>query len=170
MKYLVFIFIGLIWNDSSQPSVKNFHQVDKKIYRSAQPSSKEMKELESIGIKTILNVRNFIKDNCEIKGTGLVERRISMRAKTVSYENLKDAMIAIKHAEKPILIHCLHGSDRTGATIAAYRVVFNKWSREKAIAEFLLPENGYNAPLFPNILALLKTIDFDQLKLDVKQG
>lgn len=170
MKYLIFIFIGLICNDSSQPTVKNFHQVDEQMYRSAQPSSKEMRELERFGIKTILNVRNFIKDKSEIKGTRLIEKRISMRAKTVSYQNLKDALITIKYADKPILIHCLHGSDRTGATIAAYRVVFNHWSREEAIAEFLLPENGYNASLFPNILELLKTIDFDQLKLDVEQG
>lgn len=170
MKLLLIVFIGLLFNNSITPSVKNFHQVDQDLFRSAQPNRKEMKELEAFGIKTILNVRNFIKDDSEIKETSLVEKRISMRAKTVSYNNLKEALIAIKHAEKPVLVHCLHGSDRTGATIAAYRIIFNHWSREQAIEEFLLPENGYNAHWFPNILNLLQTIDFEQLRKDVEVG
>ena len=160
MKSILICILALLITSEQLPSVRNFHKVDDHFYRSAQPSKKEMKELEAFGIKTILNVRNFIDDDCEIKKTSLKQIKVSMRAKTVSYENLKDAMIAIKHAEKPILIHCLHGSDRTGATVVAYRVIFNGWSKERAIEEFQLPENGYNAQFFPNILELLESFDF----------
>lgn len=170
MKLLSLLFLAFLSVATSEPTVKNFHKVDDNLYRSAQPSKSEMKELETFGIQTILNVRNFIKDDCEIKHTSLEQKRISMRAKTVSYQNLKDAMIAIKHAKKPILVHCLHGSDRTGATIAAYRIIFNNWSREKAIDEFLLPENGYNAKFFPNILTLLETVDFEKLRSEIEQN
>ncbi|MCH2232008.1 MAG: dual specificity protein phosphatase family protein [Crocinitomicaceae bacterium] len=170
MKLILICILTLLINTEQLPSIKNFHKVDDNLYRSAQPSKQGMKELESFGIKSILNVRNFIDDDFEIKQTNLKQIKVSMRAKTVSYENLKDAMIAIKYADKPILIHCLHGSDRTGATVAAYRVIFNDWSREKAIEEFLRPENGYNATFFPNILELLKTVDFNQLKRDIAKN
>lgn len=170
MKAIVICFMTLFMISGQTPSVKNFHKVDADFYRSAQPSKNEMKELEAFGIKTILNVRNFIDDDCEIKKTSLEQIKVSMRAKTVSYQNIKDAMVAIKYAKKPILIHCLHGSDRTGATVAAYRVIFNKWTKEKAIEEFLLPENGYNSKLFPNILELLESFDFEQLRMDVEKS
>jgi tyrosine-protein phosphatase SIW14 len=36
-----------------------------------------------------------------------------------------------------VLVHCQHGEDRTGLVIAAYRVRFWGWTKEKAMAEAL---------------------------------
>lgn len=36
---------------------------------------------------------------------------------------------------RPIYVHCLHGVDRTGAMIAAYRAISGGWSIAEALAE-----------------------------------
>lgn len=146
--------------------VNNFHQVDADLYRSGQPQKEGMKYLEDKGFKTIINLRNVIDDKQEIKGTNLVQVRIPMRAKKVSYEDIVTTMCAIETAEKPVLIHCLHGSDRTGCMVAAYRMM-NGMSKADAIAEFEEAKYGYNKKLFPNILTLLESIDPDKLRKDV---
>jgi protein tyrosine/serine phosphatase len=45
---------------------------------------------------------------------------------------------AIKNREPgSVYFHCLHGVDRTGYMRAAYRILIQKWDREKAIQEML---------------------------------
>ena len=47
---------------------------------------------------------------------------------------------AKQHNQK-VLVHCYHGSDRTGATIAMYRIIFENWSIEDAAKE--MKQGGY---------------------------
>jgi len=146
--------------------VTNFHQVDAHLSRSGQPQKEGMKFLENKGFKTIINLRNVIDDKQEIKGTALVQVRIPMRAKKITYEDIVTTLCAIETAEKPVLIHCLHGSDRTGCMVAAYRMTHGM-SKADAIAEFQDAQYGYNKKLFPNILRLLESIDPEKLIQDV---
>lgn len=44
-----------------------------------------------------------------------------------------------------VLVHCLHGEDRTGMVMAAYRMIMQNWSFEKAKTEML----GYGFHTFP---------------------
>lgn len=146
--------------------VRNFHSVDGTLYRSGQPQQKGFRELENYGIQTVINLRNVVDDKQEIRGTSLVQVRIPMRAKAITYADIITTLCAIEKAEKPVLIHCLHGSDRTGCMVAAYRI-YQGMDKEKAIEEFLSADYGYNKKLFPNILELLETIDPITLKKDV---
>jgi protein tyrosine/serine phosphatase len=36
-----------------------------------------------------------------------------------------------------VLVHCLHGEDRTGLVIAAYRILVNRWTYDAAVKEML---------------------------------
>ena len=146
--------------------VKNFHYVDNDLHRCGQPQGKGMKELEQYGIKTIVNLRNVIDDKQEIKGTSLVQVRVPMRAKKISYQDIVDALCAFEKAKKPVVVHCLHGSDRTGCVVAAYRMTHG-WSKEDAITELKEERFGYNSGIFPNIEELLLSIDPQKLKKDV---
>lgn len=148
--------------------LKNFHQVDATVYRSGQPQKKDMKQLEQMGVRTIINLRNIIDDKQEIKGTNLIQVRIPMRAKKITYEDVVTTMRALQAAEKPVLIHCLHGSDRTGCMVAAYQMMIGK-DKAQAISELQQDKFGYNKNLFPNILELLQSIDPEQLKRDVNE-
>lgn len=54
---------------------------------------------------------------------------------------LKDIRVIIDSAHyhlfkgRNVLVHCLHGEDRTGIIIAAYQIKYKKWSVEQALAE-----------------------------------
>ncbi|OFY82579.1 MAG: hypothetical protein A3F72_00395 [Bacteroidetes bacterium RIFCSPLOWO2_12_FULL_35_15] len=145
----------------------NLYKVDAHLYRSEQPDSKGMIELQNLGIGTVLNVRNFKNDEAEIKGTNMELIHLPMRAAKISYDDMVDALKTIKRSSKKVLVHCKHGSDRTGCIVAAYRMTFCGWTKEQAINEFLDPRFGYHETWFPNILKLLNTFDIEKLKKDV---
>ena len=50
-------------------ALKNFHRVTPQIYRSAQPDAAGMRELEKLGVKTVINLRDFNDDEKEARGT-----------------------------------------------------------------------------------------------------
>ncbi|WP_299248324.1 dual specificity protein phosphatase family protein [uncultured Cytophaga sp.] len=151
----------------SLASFKNLYKIDDSLYRSEQPSARGMKELETLGIKTVLNFRNHHNDKDEVEHTSLIFERIALNTKKITYTDIVQTLQRIKHSKKPILIHCWHGSDRTGCMIAAYRMVYNKYTKEQAIAECIHPQYGYHHFWFPNIIILLNGLDVEGLKRDL---
>ena len=148
-------------------SLENLYKVSSDLYRSEQPSVKGMAELQELGIKTIINFRSYHQDKKELKRSELKSVYVPIKSTDISYNNLLTALQEIKRAEKPVLIHCWHGADRTGAAIAVYRMAIQGWEKQKAIDEFRNGDFGYHEELFPNILALLESIDIDALKKDL---
>lgn len=174
MKVSVYIFLSFVLFACAQKAsntyvgrAKNFYKVDDSLFRSAQPSRLEMKTLSDSGIKTVLNLRLLWNDELEAKNTNLVLIHQPINTNKIAYEDIVVAMKAIHSAPKPVLIHCLHGSDRTGCMVAAYRMVFSGWTKEEAIKEFLDERFGYHQKYFPNILILLQTVDVEQLKKEL---
>jgi len=148
---------------------RNFYKLNDSLYRSEQPSKKGMKELERIGIKSILNLRRQKTDEKKIIGLNLQVERIPLKASTINFDDIFNVLNSMQKAEKPVLIHCWHGSDRTGAIIAASRMVFENWSKEKAITEFTDERFGYHKKKFPNLITLLKSLDVELLKKKLEQ-
>lgn len=148
-------------------SLENLYKVSSDLYRSEQPSVKGMAELQELGIKTIINFRSYHQDKKELKRSELKSVYVPIKSTDISYNNLLTALQEIKRAEKPVLIHCWHGADRTGAAIALYRMAIQGWEKQKAVDEFRNGYFGYHEELFPNILALLESINIDALKNDL---
>lgn len=146
----------------------NLYQVNEIIYRSEQPSKSGFKELESLGIKTILNLRNRMNDKNEAKGTSITLERIKINSWHLQLKEVILALNIIKKAEKPILVHCLHGADRTGIVIAAYLMIFENWSKDAAINEFLDPRFGYHQTWFPKMLRFLQNLDLDYVRTQMQ--
>ena len=147
----------------SAKHLENFYRVTDDIYRSAQPSKEGMRELEEKGIKTILNLRSLHDDRKLAQGTGLKIVDLPMMANNISQDELFNALEFIKEGEKPILVHCKHGADRTGAVIAAYRIIEQHWTKEDAIREMRRGGFSHHYLLFPNIretINELRTDDF----------
>ncbi len=168
LQFILLLSIPLLsLSPSKKKEIKNFHKVDEQVYRSAQPSKSEMNWAKAKGIKTIINLRNVIDDKQEIKGTRLTQIRIPLQAKKLTYDDIVITLSAINAAEKPVLIHCLHGSDRTGCMIAAYHM-YKGMEKQEAIDQFIEKKYGYNRKLFPNILELLEDLDVDQLSNDLR--
>lgn len=74
----------------------------------------------------------------------------------------------IASAPKPVLVHCWHGSDRTGIVVAAYRIVFQKWSMEDAEKEFCDERFGYHEFWYENLLKLLRETDWGAMRARLK--
>jgi protein tyrosine/serine phosphatase len=127
-----------------------------------------MKDLEQMGIRSIINLRMKDSDNRKVAATGLNHIHLPMKAQSVTYEDVVRTMKAIRDAPQPVLIHCRRGSDRTGCMVAFYRIVFLDWSKEKAIEAFLDPKYGYLENLFPNLVELIEQTNIDQLKKDIE--
>ena len=147
---------------------KNLYKINDSLYRSEQPSKAGMKQLEILGIKTVLNFRNHHNDKDEVAKTNLIVERIALNTNKIAYTDIVQTLKIIKQSKKPILLHCLHGSDRTGCMIAAYRMAYNNYTKEEAIAELIQPQFGYHQTWFPNIIELLNSIDVQQLKKDLE--
>jgi protein tyrosine/serine phosphatase len=87
-----------------------------------------------------------------------------MRTGSITEQQIIDALKIIQNREKAIVVHCWHGSDRTGATIAAYRMVFNDWSKAQAIDELANGGYGYHVRIYPNIVKLIEDLDVEKVK------
>lgn len=148
--------------------LKNLYQLNDSVYRSEQPSKKGFKELESqLGLKTVLNLRRLKDDNRKAKDTQLKLEHLRLKSAEITEEDIIQALQIIQQAEKPVLIHCWHGSDRTGVVAAAYRMVFEGWSKKDAIAELRLPELGYHEKWYPNLLDLLSDLDVADIRVKI---
>ena len=152
----------------------NFYKLTEGVYRSKQPDDEAMAALENMGIRSILNLREYHTDDDEARGTGLKLYNVPVNAGRIDDEFVLRSLRIIASAEKPILIHCWHGSDRTGVVAAMYRMVFQGWSREAAIDEFVQGGFGYHKRFYPNIERYLETVDIDtireQLSRDAGKG
>lgn len=143
----------------------NLYSLDSKVYRSEQPDRKSFARLEKFGIKEVLNLRQYHSDSDEAKHTNLKLHQIKMNAGNIKPEQLFKALKIIKESEGPILIHCWHGSDRTGIVSASYRLVFQDWSKERAIQELKDGGYGYHARFYPNIIETIESMDVKALRL-----
>lgn len=145
-----------IWaQEIKNPQLQNFHKVSDHLFRSAQPSKLGMLELKKLGFKSVLNLRHIKKDEKLVDDNELKLIHLSINTWTLSKKEILKGVSLIKNAEKPVLVHCLHGSDRTGAIIAAFRILEMDWSAEDAIAELKFGGFGYHQFYFPHILWLL---------------
>lgn len=143
---------------------QNYHQVSADLYRSAQPDSAQMQALEQSGIKTVLNLRQWNDDGSEAKGTNLVLRRVPMNAAVINDDIVVSALREIRFAQKPMLVHCWHGSDRTGLIVAMYRLVFEHAAKADVLAELRKPEYGYHESYYGGIARYLSDVDVNRIQ------
>ena len=146
----------------------NFHKVSETLFRSAQPTREGMKKAEELGIGTVISLRSKQKDIELAENTDLKLIHVSMRAWNPRYEDAVKVMQLLNPDnlsanEKPILIHCYHGADRTGMMVALYRMVYQNWEREETLSEML--NDGYH-PMWQDIVAFIKEVNVEQLKKD----
>lgn len=150
----------------SDSELTNLYKIDSNVYRSEQPSSADFKALEKYGIKESLNLRNRHSDDDEARGTGVKLHRVKMKAHSVSEAQLIRALRIVKNRKAPIVIHCHHGSDRTGVVCALYRIVFQNVSKEDAIREMTEGGFGFHR-IYKNLIRRIREADIERIKKEV---
>lgn len=144
--------------------VPNLYKVSDNLYRSAQPTATGMKNLRDAGIETIVNLRSFHSDRDEIGSTGLAYEHIYMKAWHPEWkEAVRFLQIVTNPRRTPVLVHCMHGSDRTGATVAVYRIAVQGWAKDEAIREMADGGYGYH-PVWANLKSWITKLDIEALQ------
>ena len=144
--------------------VPNLHQITPTLYRSEQPTALGFRNLEKLGIRTVINLRAFNSDDDEVRGTSLRTERVKILTWNIDDNHVVDVMRMLRHPENgPYLIHCQHGADRTGLMSAMYRILEQGWSVDEALAELTGGGYGYHA-VWKNILRYVRSADVEGLR------
>jgi protein tyrosine/serine phosphatase len=145
-------------------AVKNLNRITPRLYRSAQPDAAGMRELEKLGVKTVINLRDLNDDTKEARGTNLRLRHVKMNAWHIEDEDIVRVLAILRRKQDgPFLIHCQHGADRTGVACAMFRIVEQGWSREDAIRE--LTDGGYGFhKVWTGIPRYLRKVDIEKIR------
>jgi protein tyrosine/serine phosphatase len=123
-----------------------------------------MRQLEKLGITTIINLRMFHSDRDEIAGTNLSYEHINMPAWHPQDDDVIHFLRIVTDPNRtPVFVHCRHGADRTGTMCAVYRIVAQGWSKSEAIEEMKKGGFGFN-PLWVNLPHYIRKLDVDKIK------
>jgi protein tyrosine/serine phosphatase len=145
----------------------NLHRISPMLYRSEQPTELGMKNLEKLGIRTVINLRYFNHDDDEVKGTSLRAERTKILTWRVDDRHVVEVMRMLKKAGNgPFLIHCQHGADRTGLMSAMYRRLYDGWSAEDALLELTDGGYGYHS-IWRNIQRYVRDADVQKLRAEI---
>lgn len=145
-------------------TVKNLHRVTPQLYRSAQPDAAGMRDLEKLGVRTVIDLRDLNDDKDEARGTKLRLHRVKMDTWHIEDEDIVRVLAMLRRkGDGPFLVHCHHGSDRTGVVCAMVRIVEQGWSREDAIRE--LKDGGFGFhKTWVNIPRYLAKVDVEKIR------
>jgi protein tyrosine/serine phosphatase len=152
------------WAEPVDASV-NLFKVTELFYRSARLHEKDLPLLKSLGIATVVSLRSFHSDRRMLSQSGMRAVRVGINTWQINDRNMAAALRAIRDAEKdgPVLLHCMHGADRTGLVAAMYRIAFQGWDKLQALAE--LTEGGYGYhTLWKNIPSYLQAVDIEAMR------
>lgn len=88
------------------------------------------------------------KDWCELSKVEYYHRPLSDFRGPLPYQ-LEFRILLLKNLlmNGDVLVHCLHGEDRTGMVIAAWRIIEEQWPVEKAKQE-MFDHGFHNVPYF----------------------
>lgn len=126
----------------------NLREVDPgKFYRSGQLSADQLREaIDSLGIKTLINLRGvsphsrWYRDELAVaheKGVQLISLRFGAD-RLPHRSDLIGLLDAFRYAERPILVHCFSGTDRSGEASAIYQMEYMGRTKQQAL-EMLSP-------------------------------
>jgi Tyrosine phosphatase family len=148
----------------------NLYRVTDAFYRSAQPNEKAFAALaDQLRIRMVVSLRAFHSDEPLARGLSLhLAPRIPMHTWHIEWKDVVKALKEVRHAspDVPVLVHCEHGADRTGLITALYRVLYEGWCKEAAIAEMMNGGFGFHA-VWGNIPAFIRSVDVERLRRDV---
>lgn len=121
-------------------ALPNFHEVvEGQIYRGGAPTYWGMKKLQSLGIKTIIDLRIEKKHREEKKKAeelGFTWVHLPMGSEAPTVKQVETFLeILAKAEDEPVYVHCQHGADRTGAMIGIYRMRVQGWDFDKTWKE-----------------------------------
>lgn len=119
--------------------INNFGTVNEKLYRGAQPNKRDLTDLASLGVKTVIDLQqDGQRDEQQlVEAAGMKYYRIGLsdNAWPTSEQTQQFLNIVDDASNQPVFIHCHGGRHRAGAMTAIYRMTHDGWSADQAYAE-----------------------------------
>lgn len=123
----------------------NTHRVTEFLWRSAQPSPRDIRRMAKAGLKTIVNLRGgrshgawqLERDAAERHGIGIVDFVLRSR-EAPDRETLLRLPEFFASLHYPALAHCKSGADRAGLFAALYLLVVERADAARAMRELSL--------------------------------
>ncbi|MCX5894044.1 MAG: dual specificity protein phosphatase family protein [Deltaproteobacteria bacterium] len=144
--------------------VCNLHKVSDNLYRSAQPTAAGFRNLRALKIKTVVNLRSFHSDRAALAGTGLDYVHIYMKAWHPEEEDIVKFLKIVTDPDRtPVLVHCQHGSDRTGTMCALYRIMVEGWPKTKAIDEMRCGGFGFHK-IWEDLATWIYSLNLEEIR------
>jgi len=135
----------------------NFHPVIAgELYRSAQPTAGEIDRYhDAVGIRTIVNLRGrnegadwYEAEIAESRKLGIAHVDFAMSAgRQLTQRQAAELIGILRHAQRPVLIHCKRGADRSGLAAALYVAAVAGLGEEAAEAQISLRYGHISLPL-----------------------
>jgi uncharacterized protein (TIGR01244 family) len=142
----------------------NLFKVCDNLYRGAQPTTEGLQELKKLGIRTVIDLRESDGNQAKMAELGLTYEHIPMTALRVKDDHVVQFLrIAAASDHAPMFVHCKRGADRTGLMCAMYRIAFQGWTRDQAIAEMTQGGFRFNHG-YQNVVNYIRDANIDQLK------
>jgi len=118
--------------------IPRFGEVSPQLYRGGQPSSEGLEFLAKMGVKIIINLRpgEHPEEQTEAGKLGMQYISIPWQCYHPNDAAIANFLNVLReNPDKRVFVHCELGSDRTGMSIAAYRMSVQGWSADEAMKE-----------------------------------
>jgi len=120
-------------------TIDNFGKINENYYRGSQPNQEEFAQLKTLGIKTVIDLREDFKKNEEasVRDLGMNYVRIPLKTRVAATEEQWKYFLGLVNdpAKQPVYVHCKGGRHRTGAMTAIYRITHDGWTADQAYEE-----------------------------------
>ena len=154
--------------DDCVAEVENFAKISSALWRGAQPTAQGFHNLEAAGAKTIISLREQHDDWELLAGTKLKYIRIPEHAWDPEEAQLVLFLKIIEDPKNwPVFVHCAEGRDRTGYSVATYRMVVENWPVNDALHEMF--DFHFNTIWFRNP-AFLRSLDIDRMRQLIRRA
>jgi protein tyrosine/serine phosphatase len=123
----------------SNIKIRNFGQMDQRFYRGAQPDEADFKDLQGLGIKTVIDLRSDPQsyEKRDVEALGM--RYVNIPMSDSDYPKSEQINQFLKLVDNPatgkFFVHCAGGRHRTGVIGAVYRFNHYHWNFDQVYAE-----------------------------------
>ena len=145
--------------------VPNFQKVSDDLYRSAQPTAQGLRDLKSLGIRTVVNLRSFHPNAKETRKTGLGYEQIRVKGWYPKEKQvIKFLRLVTNNRKTPVLVHCQYGTERTGTMCAVYRIAVQGWTQGRALEEMIEGVFGFHGTRNGNAVQWINNLNIPKIK------
>jgi protein tyrosine phosphatase (PTP) superfamily phosphohydrolase (DUF442 family) len=148
----------------AQSGLPNLHKVSDDLYRGAQPAAQGIRQLQALGIRTIINLRSSDTDRDLLPVPGIAYEHIPMTAWWPNDDDVVQFLrVVTDESRLPAFVHCRRGADRTGMMVAIYRISVQGWEKEEAIAEMTRGGFRFNSG-WQNLVQFIRDLDISAIR------